>query len=49
MTAAGTRTYTFQVNGMHCKVCVFLSESELAEHPKVVSAKASLRTRLGKG
>jgi sulfite exporter TauE/SafE/copper chaperone CopZ len=45
MTAAGTRTYTFQVNGMHCKACVFLSESELAEHPKVVSAKASLRAR----
>ncbi len=45
MTAAGIQTYTFHVNGMHCKACVLLSESELAEHPKVVSAKSSLRTR----
>jgi len=43
MTAAAIQTYTFHVNGMHCKACVLLSESELAEHPKVVSAKASLR------
>lgn len=45
MTAVGIQTYTFHVNGMHCKACVLLSESELAEHPKVVSAKSSLRTR----
>ena len=45
MTAAGILTYTFHVNGMHCTACVLLSESELAEHPKVVSAKSSLRTR----
>ena len=43
--AAGIQTYTFHVNGMHCKACVWLSESELAEHPKVVSAKSSLRTQ----
>jgi uncharacterized protein len=43
--AAGIQTYTFHVNGMHCKACVWLSERELAEHPKVVSAKSSLRTR----
>jgi len=45
MTAAGIQTYTFHVNGMHCKACVLLSENELAEHAKVVSAKSSLRTR----
>jgi len=45
MTAAGILTYTFHVNGMHCAACVLLSENELAEHPKVVSAKSSLRTR----
>jgi cation transport ATPase len=45
MTAVGIQTYTLRVKGMHCKACVFLTESELAEHPKVVSAKASLRTR----
>lgn len=35
-------TYTFHVNGMHCKACVFLTESELSEHPQVRSAKTSL-------
>jgi uncharacterized protein len=45
MTAAAIRTYTFHVSGMHCQSCVLLSESEIAEHPKVVSAKASLRKR----
>lgn len=39
------KTYTFYVKGMHCKACVFLTESELAEHPKVSSAKTSLETR----
>ena len=45
MTVAAIQTYTFHINGMHCKACVLLSESELAEHPKVVSAKSSLRTQ----
>jgi uncharacterized protein len=45
MTVAGIQTYTFHINGMHCKACVLLSESELAEHPKVISAKSSLRAR----
>jgi len=45
MTAAGIQTYTFHVNGMHCKACVLLIERELTEHPKVISAKASLPTR----
>jgi sulfite exporter TauE/SafE/copper chaperone CopZ len=45
VAAAGIQTYTFHVNGMHCKACVLLAESELAEHPKVISARASLRTR----
>ena len=44
MMVAGIQTYTFHVNGMHCGACVLLSESELAEHPRVVSAKSSLRT-----
>src|SRR3989344_8336947 len=39
------KTYTFHVNGMHCKACVVLTEGELGEHPKVVSAKSSLHTR----
>jgi len=39
------QTYTFAINGMHCKACVLLSESELAQHPKVISAKSSLRTQ----
>ena len=42
-TAASIQTYTFHVSGMHCQACVLLSESEIAEHPKVISAKASLR------
>ena len=35
-------TYTFHVNGMHCKACVVLTESELQEHPKVHQAKSNL-------
>lgn len=35
--------YTLHVHGMHCKACVLLTESELREHPKVASAKSSLR------
>lgn len=35
--------YTLHVHGMHCNACVLLTESELREHPKVVSAKSSLK------
>lgn len=35
-------TYTFNVNGMHCKACVALTESELGEVPEVKSVSASL-------
>ena len=28
-------TYTFHVNGMHCKACVVLTESELGDVPEV--------------
>jgi sulfite exporter TauE/SafE/copper chaperone CopZ len=44
VTAAGIQTHVFHIEGMHCKACVLLTQSELAEHPKVVSAKSSLRT-----
>lgn len=37
------KTYTFHVSGMHCNSCVLLTESELAEHPKVSSATTSLK------
>lgn len=37
------KTYTFHVSGMHCNACVLLTESELAEHPKVSSATTSLK------
>ena len=36
------RTYTFHVNGMHCKACVMLTESELSEVPGVSGVKSSL-------
>ncbi len=36
------RTYTFHVNGMHCKACVVLTESELSDVPAVSKAKSSL-------
>ncbi|MCC7357337.1 sulfite exporter TauE/SafE family protein [Candidatus Uhrbacteria bacterium] len=39
------KTYTFNVNGMHCKACVFLTEDELRAHPKVSFVKTSLKTR----
>lgn len=29
---------------MHCKACVLLTESELQDHPKISSAKSSLKT-----
>ena len=39
------KTYTFNVNGMHCNACVFLTENELREHPRVSYVKTSLKTR----
>ena len=36
------KTYTFHVNGMHCKACVVLTESELNDVPEVSKAKSSL-------
>src|SRR3989344_5159423 len=36
------KTYTFHVNGMHCKACVVLTESELNDVPEVTKAKSSL-------
>lgn len=39
------KTYTFYVKGMHCNACVFLTESELTEDPRVSSAKSNLETR----
>lgn len=38
------KTYTFQVQGMHCNACELLTESEIREHPKVASVKSSLAT-----
>src|SRR5207244_4371763 len=32
----------FHVNGMHCKACVVLTESELGEVPEISRVKASL-------
>lgn len=37
------QTHTFHVNGMHCKSCVILTESELSELPEVSHVKASLK------
>ncbi len=36
------KTYTFHIHGMHCKACVFMTESELKDLPNIVSAKSSL-------
>lgn len=38
------KNYTFHIKGMHCKACVFLTETELLEIPGVSSAKSSLST-----
>ena len=38
------KTHKLYVHGMHCNACVILTESELAEHPNVSSAKSSLST-----
>ncbi len=37
------QTYTFHVSGLHCNACILLTESELTEHPKISSAKTSLK------
>jgi sulfite exporter TauE/SafE/copper chaperone CopZ len=34
------------VHGMHCHACVVLTEMELTEHPKVTSAKSSLKKNI---
>ena len=39
------KTYTFHVHGMRCEACVILTESELADHPKVDDAKSNLASR----
>ncbi len=39
-----TQTYKLHVQGMHCNACILLTESELQDHPKVSSAKPSLKT-----
>lgn len=36
------KTYKFHIHNMHCNACVFLTESELGEHPKVSSVKSNL-------
>jgi cation transport ATPase len=36
------KTYTFQVQGMHCAACVLLTESELEALPNIITAKANL-------
>ena len=36
--------YTLHVEGMHCNSCVLVTESELQDHPKVTTAKSSLKT-----
>src|SRR3989344_4253685 len=38
------KTYTFHVNGMHCKACVVMTESELNDVPEISKAKSSLAT-----
>lgn len=37
------KTYTFHVNGMHCKACVIMIDSELEELSNVTSVSASLK------
>lgn len=38
------QTYKLHIQGMHCNACILLTESELQDHPKVSSAKSSLKT-----
>lgn len=39
------QNYIFHVHGMHCPACVMLTESELKEDSRVVSAKSDLAMR----
>ncbi len=39
-----TNTYTFHIQGMHCKACVLLTESEFMDHPAITSARTNLRS-----
>lgn len=38
-----TETKTFHVNGMHCRACVLVTESELQDVEYITSAKSSLK------
>lgn len=44
MTTQDNKTYNFHISGMHCKACIFLTESELTDLPQVTSAKSNLDT-----
>lgn len=37
-------TYTFHIQGMHCKACIALTEGELMDLPEVTHAESSLKT-----
>lgn len=37
-------TYTFHIQGMHCKSCIALTEGELMDLPEVTHAESSLKT-----
>ena len=37
-------SYTFHVQGMHCKACIFMTESELLDLPHVTHARSSLKS-----
>jgi sulfite exporter TauE/SafE/copper chaperone CopZ len=45
MSDTAPQKCTLYVHGMHCQACVILTESELAEHAKVVSATSDLASR----
>lgn len=38
------KTYTFHVQGMHCRACELMTESEIGELPEVSSVKSNLKT-----
>ncbi|MBP9732489.1 MAG: sulfite exporter TauE/SafE family protein [Candidatus Magasanikbacteria bacterium] len=40
-----SKKHIFQVNGMHCKACVLVTESELKEVPYISDATSRLETR----
>ncbi|MHB0978081.1 MAG: urease accessory protein UreH domain-containing protein [Minisyncoccota bacterium] len=39
-----SKVYTFHVHGMHCKACVFMTESELGDLPNITHVKSNLNT-----